>query len=65
MKHAGLIVGFICVALLIKSFVSTTFTPRFLNFEINIWLYRAIWTAMGVFALYDFYKKRKRLTLKK
>jgi hypothetical protein len=59
MKYAGLIVAGICVVLLVKSFVSNTFTPRFLNFEINIWLYRAIWGLMGVYALYRFFDKKK------
>lgn len=59
MKYAGLIVAGICIALLIKSFVSDTFTPRFLNFEINLWLYRAIWGLMGVYSLYRFFKKKK------
>ncbi len=65
MKYAGIIVVGICVAFLIKSFISETFTPRFLNFEINVWLYRTIWASVGVFSLYDFYKKRRSANLKK
>ncbi len=65
MKYAGIIIGGVCIALLTKSFISETFTPRFLNFEINVWLYRTIWTVIGIFSLYDFFKKRKSANLKK
>jgi hypothetical protein len=65
MKYASVIIGVICLILITKSFVSESFTPRFLNFELNVWLYRAIWSAVAIFSFYDFYRKTKKAHLKK
>jgi hypothetical protein len=65
MKYASVIIGVICLILIIKSFVSESFTPRFLNFEINVWLYRTIWSGVAIFSFYDFYRKTKKENLKR
>ena len=49
----------IAVANVIYSFYEKSDTEQIFGIEMNIWIYRLIWTVIGIGVYYDYYKKNK------
>ncbi|WP_434035933.1 hypothetical protein [Formosa sp. 4Alg 33] len=55
-KTFSLVLGIIALIQVVYSFLSSATTGRMLTFELNIWLYRLIWSAITFAFFYDYYK---------
>ncbi|CAI8228571.1 MAG: Uncharacterised protein [Formosa sp. Hel1_33_131] len=58
-KTINLILGIIAVATVIYSFYGNLEPTSLFGFEINIWIYRLIWSLLAVGVFYDYAKKNK------
>ncbi|MEX0273711.1 MAG: hypothetical protein AB3N16_04970 [Flavobacteriaceae bacterium] len=58
-KFTSLAFGILAVGIIVYGFVQGHKTASVLGFEINIWLYRAVWALIGISSFRDFYQKRK------
>lgn len=54
-----LLVGIIAVSNVVYSFFVNSLKASFFAFEINIWVYRLIWSLLAVGILYSYAKKKK------
>ena len=57
-KQFTLIVGIISISQVIYSFFGDGSTD-FLGLEMNIWLYRLIWSTIAVGLFYEYFNKKK------
>ena len=57
-KQFLLIVGIICAVQAVFSFLGETNTNIF-GMEMNIWIYRLIWSLCAIGIFYDYFKKKK------
>lgn len=58
-KTISLIVGFLAIGTVVYSFLGSSDTGRIFGIEMNIWIYRLIWSAFAVYMFYDFSIKKK------
>ncbi len=58
-KQFTLIVGIIALSQTIYSFFGNENTADFLGLELNIWLYRLLWTTIAVGIFYGYFNKQK------
>ncbi len=57
-KTVSLVIGILAVINVAYSFSSNSDTQSIFGFEMNIWVYRLIWSFMAIVILYGYYKKR-------
>ena len=58
-KTVTLIVGLIAVAYVIYSFFGNSESQQIFGFEMNIWIYRLIWSLLALGIFYSYSKKMK------
>lgn len=58
-KYWNLAFGILGIIIVTNTFLKDLTVKKVFGFEINIWIYRAIWTLIAISSLYDFYIKRK------
>jgi len=58
-KTITLIVGILAVANVIYSFFGNSESDQIFGFEMNIWIYRLIWSLLALGIFYDYTKKNK------
>ena len=58
-KTITLIVGILAVVNVIYSFFGNSESDQMFGFEMNIWIYRIIWSLLAVGIFYDYSKKKK------
>ncbi|HBK72351.1 MAG TPA: hypothetical protein DDZ39_11975 [Flavobacteriaceae bacterium] len=57
-KIIPLIIGLIAIVNVLYSFKGSG-TQAIFGIEMNVWIYRLIWSVLAVLFLYDYYKKSK------
>lgn len=57
-KTVSLIIGILALLNVVDSFWTNSTTQTMFRIEMNIWIYRLIWTAIASVLLYDYIKKR-------
>ena len=62
-KIISLIIGIMAILNIIDSFWSNPSTETMFSIEMNIWIYRLIWSIIAIILLYDYYKKRNGNTV--
>jgi len=55
----SLIIGIIAIINVVYSFWKVSSSQSIFGIEMNVWVYRLIWSAIAVLFLYDYYKKTK------
>jgi hypothetical protein len=55
----SLIIGILAIANLVYSFFSTSNHSSIFGMELNIWVYRLIWSFLAVSILYKYFKENK------
>ncbi len=58
-KIISLIIGIMATVNVIDSFWSDSTTETIFRIEMNIWIFRLIWSVIAIILFYDYYKKRK------
>ena len=58
-KPLTIIVGILAVSNVLYSFWGNQQSEQIFGLEMNIWVYRLIWTALAIGIFYDYFKKKK------
>ena len=59
-KTVTLIIGIIAAINVIYSFFGNSNSEQIFGFEMNIWIYRLIWSILAIIILYDYKKKSEK-----
>lgn len=54
-----LIIGILASMNVVYSFFGNLTSEKMFGFEINIWIYRLIWTVISVIIFNDYFKRKK------
>lgn len=60
----SIIIGILAIINIIYSFWNATTIESIFGIEMNIWVYRLIWSVITIASLYDYYKKKMGRNLK-
>ena len=58
-KNLTLIGIILCLSNVVYSFFGNSESEQVLGIEMNIWIYRLVWTVFSVGIFYEYYKKNK------
>ena len=58
-KYWNLAFGVLGIIIVSNTFLKDLSVKEVFGFEINIWVYRAIWILITISSLYDFFVKQK------
>lgn len=58
-KYWNLVFGVLGIIIISNTFLKDLSVKEVFGFEINIWVYRAIWILITISSLYDFFVKQK------
>ena len=59
-KYWNLAFGVLGIIIVSNTFLKDLSVKEVFDFEINIWVYRAIWILITISSLYDFFVKQKQ-----
>ncbi len=54
-----LVVGLVAATNVIESFIRNVETEHMFGIEMNIWIYRIIWSLIAIWIFYDYSKKKE------
>ena len=57
-KTVSLIIGIYAISNIVYSFWNNSTTENMFGIEMNIWIYRLIWSVIATILLYGYYKQR-------
>jgi len=55
----SLIIGIVAIINVVYSFWKVSSSQAIFGIEMNVWIYRLIWSVIAILFLYDYYKKTK------
>jgi hypothetical protein len=59
-KTISLIIGMMAVATVVYSFFGNSLSGQIFGIEMNIWVYRLIWSVLAVLTISDYFNKKKK-----
>ncbi|GGG58002.1 hypothetical protein GCM10010976_31050 [Bizionia arctica] len=58
-KTVNLIIGILALGIVFYSFLGNSEYTSIFGFELNIWIYRLIWSVVAILIFYEYSKKKK------